>query len=57
MWFVKTKDAETAAQLRKAGLTEVTEAGSGLYTFINNEQVTMQFEDNKKLQFGNLLNM
>ena len=56
--FIKTTDPEVAAQLRKAGLTEVTETGTTGFTFLNTtKDYAVADVDATKLSFSKQLNL
>ena len=52
-WFVKTKDLDTAEGLKKSGF-ELVDYVNGTWTFINNPERSLTFE-NKKITYSNKL--
>lgn len=51
--FIKTKDADTAEELKKSGF-ELVDSANGTWTFINEPERVLTF-DNKKVAYSNKL--
>ena len=51
--FIKTQDIETAENLKKAGF-ELVDCANNTWTFINNPNCTLTFE-NAKITYSNVL--
>ena len=53
--FIRTSDKETADKLRKAGFSEISEASTSSFCFVNDGKLVFSSEDEKNIIYTDKL--